>query len=100
MSKNTLQLEERDCLTLAGLVSKALEEAKDADNFTRRSLVRLAVRVHELAGKDSWPRVQVLNHAPTWVFAYLAKPLFPEGNVLEAPAKPRKRAKARTEPEA
>ncbi len=93
MPKNTLQLEERDVLTLADLVSEALDEATDAPAFHQRSLIRLAVKVHGLAGKDDWPRVQVLNHAPAWVFEYLSRPLFPEGIPTEAAPKAKKRPK-------
>ncbi len=93
MPKNTLQLEERDCLTLADLVSEALEGGEKADVFHKRSLVRLAVKVHEMAGPHPVGRVAVLSHAPSWVFGYLARPLFPGGVFEGNTQKPRKRPK-------
>ncbi len=79
MPKVTVTLEEREVTTLAALVEAEMNrgEAKQGA-YSARSLVRLAIKIHEL-GKGRIGRWRVLERAPTWVFTYLGRPLFPEG---------------------
>ncbi len=95
MSKVTVTLEEREVSTLADLVEAEMNrgEAKQGA-YSARSLVRLAIKVHEL-GKGRMGRWRVLEQAPTWVFTYLGRPLFPE--VLSDQQIRDRRARARAE---
>lgn len=95
MPKVTVMLEEREVTTLADLVEAEMDrgEAKQGA-YSARSLVRLAIKVHEL-GKGRMGRWRVLEHAPTWVFTYLGRPLFPE--VVSPATVALRRARARSE---
>ncbi len=78
MAKVTISLDEREVNTLADLIEAELRRGEERHGaYETRSIVRLALRVNELA-KGRGGRWAVLNGAPTWVFAYLAKPVFPE----------------------
>lgn len=70
----TLKLEDRELLTIADLISDALERVT-GDNtglYGLRSLVRLALVIHQAGGGRSH-RLAILHGAPPWVYRYLGK---------------------------
>ncbi len=95
MAKVTFSLAEREVNTLADLIEAKLKRGEnDLGAYETRSIVRLALKVHELS-KGRYGRWAVLSDAPVWVFAYLGKPVFPE--VVSPATIQLRRARARTE---
>lgn len=97
----TVKLDYRELTTIGHLLGDKLERGDgNLSPYERRSLVRLALVLGSIPKAPSSCEY-ALRGAPTWVYAYLGRPLI--ANLLQAPkpkAKPAAKKAARRSPPA